>query len=193
KKDVFGNQQVFVARSAPRFFTADPDFEWLNRLQCIAFGGIDVIAKTVHFDVFSVAPSEFRLSLRNRSPLTPDRLFAYCIDPDKLRQILPIESGTLTAFNVDVREGASFQIGVATSVDVHTYTGTFKEIVAQKKIVFTWKSNYSVDTTVTVEFQAKAEKDGTDLTLTQFPFASRESRDRYLQLWNTGLKNLPGF
>src|SRR5262245_48112496 len=47
KKDVFGNQQVFVARSAPRFFTADPDFEWLNRLQCIAFGGIDVIAKTV--------------------------------------------------------------------------------------------------------------------------------------------------
>jgi uncharacterized protein YndB with AHSA1/START domain len=190
-ENVFENQQVFVARSTPRFFTADPNFEWLNRLQCVAFGEINVVTKNVHFEVFAVAPSEFRLSQRVQMTSAPDQLFAPLTDPAKLQQVLPIGYGSLKTFDVDVQVGKPFKIVVAGRDDAYTYAGVFKEVTPPQKLVFTWKAHDSLESVVTVELQAQEEK--TQLTLTQLPFESRQMRNRYLELWDIGLKNLTGF
>src|SRR5262245_11275438 len=174
-ENVFENQQVFVARSTPRFFTAHANFEWLNRLQCVAFGEINVVTKNVHFEVFAVAPSEFRLSRRVQMSCAPDRLFALLTDPATLQQVLPIGYGPLKTFDVDVQVGKPFKIVVEGRDDAYTYEGVFKEVTPPNKLAFTWKENDSLESIVTVELHAQEGK--TQLTLTQIPFESHQMRN----------------
>lgn len=39
-------------RTAPRFHTAHPSYQWLNRLQCYSVGTVDLVAATVSYDVY---------------------------------------------------------------------------------------------------------------------------------------------
>jgi hypothetical protein len=41
-------------RGAPRYITADARYLWLNRLQCLAVGQVDVGARSVRYDVHAV-------------------------------------------------------------------------------------------------------------------------------------------
>ena len=40
-------------RTAPRFQTAAPAYAWLNRLQCLGIGSVDMAASKVSYDVFA--------------------------------------------------------------------------------------------------------------------------------------------
>ena len=41
-------------RVAPRFRTAHPDYEWLNRVQCIGVGEINMEPLEVRFDIYAM-------------------------------------------------------------------------------------------------------------------------------------------
>lgn len=41
-------------RIVPRVQTAHPDFQWLNRLQCLGFGEVDTGSLQVSYDVYAV-------------------------------------------------------------------------------------------------------------------------------------------
>lgn len=41
-------------RTAPRFQTAHPAYEWLNRLQCVAIGEADLERLVVRYDVYAL-------------------------------------------------------------------------------------------------------------------------------------------
>ena len=41
-------------RVAPRFLTAHPNYQWLNRLQCLGIGETDVEHNEVRYDVYAV-------------------------------------------------------------------------------------------------------------------------------------------
>ena len=45
---------TLALRVAPRLLTAHPDFQWLNRLQCLGIGEFDVENSQVGFDVYAV-------------------------------------------------------------------------------------------------------------------------------------------
>ncbi len=41
-------------RVVPRFLTAHPDYRWLNRLQCLGVGEVDLERSEVSYDVYAV-------------------------------------------------------------------------------------------------------------------------------------------
>jgi hypothetical protein len=41
-------------RGAPRFLTAHPDYQWLNRLQCVNVGGADLEEYSVSYDIYAL-------------------------------------------------------------------------------------------------------------------------------------------
>ncbi len=41
-------------RVVPRFLTAHPDYRWLNRLQCLGIGEVDLERSEVSYDVYAV-------------------------------------------------------------------------------------------------------------------------------------------
>ena len=41
-------------RTAPRFLTAHPGYEWLNRLQCLGVGEVNLESLEVAYDVYAV-------------------------------------------------------------------------------------------------------------------------------------------
>ena len=46
--------QLVPLRNTPRFQTAHPAYQWLNRLVCVGIGQLDVAALAAHYDVYAV-------------------------------------------------------------------------------------------------------------------------------------------
>src|SRR6266446_7808215 len=67
--------------------------------------------------------------------------------------------------------------------DVHDVSGAYREVVANKKLVYTWawKSTPERESIVTIELRAAGS--GTELTLKHEQFADSEARDRHQQGW----------
>ena len=45
---------VIQLRITPRYFTAHPDYLWLNRLQCIGVGAVDMTQMRVSYDIYAL-------------------------------------------------------------------------------------------------------------------------------------------
>jgi hypothetical protein len=45
---------VVELRTAPRFFTGHPDYQWLNRLHCLGIGEYDRASNRARYDVYAV-------------------------------------------------------------------------------------------------------------------------------------------
>jgi hypothetical protein len=45
---------ILPMRSAPRYFTVHPNYLWLNRLQCVGFGEMNLQQLEVRFDVYAL-------------------------------------------------------------------------------------------------------------------------------------------
>ena len=56
EKFLAGNPPLnFPIRAAPCFQTAHPSYTWLNRLQCLNIGTVDLPSSRVSYDVFAVS------------------------------------------------------------------------------------------------------------------------------------------
>jgi len=73
----------------------------------------------------------------------------------------------------------------------YKHTGEYKEIIPNKKIVFTWNSHVVSGTLVTVELHEVAEK--TEITLTHDLFPNDEVREKHQNGWTGCLDNLQNF
>lgn len=40
----------------PRYYTAHPEYEWLNRVQCVGVGQVDMIKSEVAYDIYAIRP-----------------------------------------------------------------------------------------------------------------------------------------
>jgi uncharacterized protein YndB with AHSA1/START domain len=69
-------------------------------------------------------------------------------------------------------------------------TGTFREIVENKRIVFTFAWDHDPDWQTLVTVTLKAEGDGTRLTFRQEPFLDVDTRDSHLGGWGECLDRL---
>jgi len=45
---------VVHLQSAPRYYTAHPQYQWLNRIQCMGVGQADVAKSEVSFDIYAI-------------------------------------------------------------------------------------------------------------------------------------------
>ncbi|MBE1205575.1 SRPBCC domain-containing protein [Aminobacter carboxidus] len=89
----------------------------------------------------------------------------------------------------EFRKGGSYHLLIHGDSD-NGMSGTFREIVDNERIVFTFAWDHDPDWQTLVTVTLKAEGDGTRLTFRQEPFLDVETRDSHLGGWGECLDRL---
>lgn len=122
-----------------------------------------------------------------------ERVFKAWTEPDQLSKWLGGNMVTDVRVQQDVRPGGEYRIET-NKVDgsCGMITGTYKEIVPNKKLVFTWSHDSdefpTKDTLVTVEFTAKGST--TEVVIKHTKFAAQPTAERHNIGWTQSLEKL---
>jgi uncharacterized protein YndB with AHSA1/START domain len=138
-----------------------------------------------------------RLEIRRVFNAPRERVYAAWTDPAQLREWFGLERVRTRNISVDPRVGGEFRWDL-TDPDGEEMTafGEYRELIPNKKIVFTWKWDddeawENHNSTVTIEL---SDRDGgTELRLIHEQLPSEESRDRHNEGWNSLLDRLEKF
>jgi uncharacterized protein YndB with AHSA1/START domain len=133
------------------------------------------------------------LTLERRFDAPPARLFSAWTEPKKLAQWFCHVGSDLLLAESDARVDGRYRFVMRTpSGEEHDVSGTFREVVADRKLVFSWawRSTPERQSLVTVEFAP--DGDGTLLTLTHEQFFDAAARNRHRSGWTAVLERLSG-
>jgi uncharacterized protein YndB with AHSA1/START domain len=130
--------------------------------------------------------TETTLQLQRTFAAPASKVFEAWTRPEIMKRWFgPSDDFTVTDCQADVRLGGAYRVAMRHSGgDTHTAFGTYREIVTNEKLVFTWAwegENAHVETLVTVTLVPKGNQ--TELTLTHERFPSVEARDSHQQGW----------
>ncbi|HVN34915.1 MAG TPA: SRPBCC domain-containing protein [Casimicrobiaceae bacterium] len=132
------------------------------------------------------------LSIVRRFDVEPAEVWRAWTDPRALSAwMAPSDAFSTRVLECDVRVGGRYRIVMRTPEgEDNDVSGVYREVVANRKLVFTWawKSTPERESVVTVELRAAGR--GTELTLKHEEFAEGEARDRHNQGWNACLARL---
>ncbi len=121
-----------------------------------------------------------------------EQVFRSWTDSNLVNKWLCPEECKIISNNALVTVGGRYRESMKCGDTVHTVSGTYKEIVPNRKLVFShkWLEPDAVETAVTVEF---ADKDGgCEVTLKQKGFRSADSAKGHEEGWSSALRNLAG-
>jgi uncharacterized protein YndB with AHSA1/START domain len=131
------------------------------------------------------------LVLTRRYAAPPADVFSAWTDAKKLaRWFLPPGCEPVLA-ETDARAGGRYRVVVRSlEGEEHDVSGTYREVVADRKLVFTWawRTTPERESLVTVELARDGE--GTLLTLTHEQFFDEAARDRHRAGWAPVLDRL---
>jgi len=133
------------------------------------------------------------LTLRRVFPAPRERVFRAWTDPAELKQWFHVQEGWSTPIaEVDLRVGGKYRIGMQPpNGDPHIVTGTYREIVIPRKLVYTWQLEGPEGlgpTVVTVEFYDQGAS--TEIVLTQEFFPDMKTGEEHSQGWDGCLQQL---
>lgn len=132
------------------------------------------------------------LQIRRIYPQSVAAVYAAWSDPEQMKHWMGARADYREAeVTMDVRVGGRYRcIMHAPDGEVHRVGGVFREIVPNRKLVYTWawESTPERESLVTVEFKPAGQ--GTELLLTHQRFADAQARDRHQQGWNGCLDRL---
>jgi imidazolonepropionase-like amidohydrolase/uncharacterized protein YndB with AHSA1/START domain len=120
-----------------------------------------------------------------------DKVFGLWTDPQAVAKwFLPPDQAHWTEPpTFEARPGGRFSLRLVSKEEFYDLHGTFREVHAPEKLVFTWQwdkdsplAGSAGDTEVSIEFLARGAR--TDVVLTQFGFRNEESRGQYERGWN---------
>ena len=121
-----------------------------------------------------------------------EKVFDAWLNPEMLSKFMKgIPDKTDTDVEIDAREGGRFTFIMHVGDAKIPHTGTYLEISRPDKLVFTWKSQYSVvdNSTVTLNF-TKIDAHKTNVALTHVKFIDEESRAGHEEGWGNILDKL---
>jgi uncharacterized protein YndB with AHSA1/START domain len=139
------------------------------------------------------ARSKPSLAIRRNLPAPPDRCFRAWTDAEALKRWFSPGANEVVLAETDPRVGGRYRVVMRSpNGEEHEVSGEFREVVANRKLVFTWawRSTPERQSLVTVEFVPAG--DATALTLTHEHFADEAARDRHRQGWTGSLDKLAG-
>ena len=126
-----------------------------------------------------------------------ERVYRAWTDPAQLKEWWGPEGVRTRNFVADAKVGGKYRWDLINQEgEEMSVFGEYRELVAGKKIVFTWKWDdddawKNTSSVVTVEL---SDRDGgTELRLTHEQLPSEESRDRHNEGWNSVLDKLDKF
>jgi uncharacterized protein YndB with AHSA1/START domain len=131
------------------------------------------------------------LTLKRRINASPAKVFRAWTDPAQIKRWFgPTEIETLLA-EADVRTGGRYHIVMRGSDgEEHDVSGTYREVVPDQKLVFTWAWRTTPERQSLVTVDLKGDGDGTMLTLTHEQFFDEAARDRHRSGWTGCLDKL---
>lgn len=132
------------------------------------------------------------LSIVRKYAAAPEKVWRAVTEPEMLKKwMAPGDNFKIPVAEAELRVGGRYRI-VMHSPDgqVHDVSGVYREIVPNRKLVYTWawKSTPERESVVTLELRAAGN--GTELTLKHEQFADAEARTRHEQGWNACLARL---
>ena len=142
----------------------------------------------------AAARSKPSLAIRRSLPAPPDRCFRAWTNPEALKRWFSPGANEVVLAETDPRVGGRYRVVMRSpGGEEHEVSGEFREVVANRKLVFTWawRSTPERQSLVTVEFMPAG--DATALTLTHERFADEAARDRHRHGWTGSLDKLAVF
>lgn len=135
------------------------------------------------------------LTLVRRFKAAPEKVWRALTQPEALKQwMAPSDEFKVPHAEVDLKVGGRYNI-VMQSPDgeSHDVRGAYREIVPDRKLVYTWawKSTPERESLVTIEL--RAVDGGTELTLRHEQFFDEEARDKHQHGWNGCIARLETF
>jgi uncharacterized protein YndB with AHSA1/START domain len=122
---------------------------------------------------------------------SPAELFEAWTNPELMQKWFAPAPMTVASATQDLRVGGAYSIKVLKGSGTLHVEGTYKQIIPNKLLAFTWtpcSESPSYETLVTVEFQEAIG--GTEITITHEGFQSAEAVAKHNQGWIGCLDNL---
>lgn len=136
------------------------------------------------------------LTLTRNFPVPPERVWRAWTDPQALKRWFgPGGEDPVSLAHLDVRVGGRFHI-VFGGPDgkAHDVQGVYKEVVPNRKLVFTWtwpNSTPERESVITIELRAAGR--GTELIFQQQQFFDSTVRDNHRRGWTESFIKLERF
>ena len=131
------------------------------------------------------------LTLKRRFKAPPAKVFAAWTDPEKMKHWMGPEGVVGLSCEIDPRVGGRYRLVMrAPDGEEHDVSGTYREVVQNEKLVFTWawKSTPERQSQVTLTFAPDGT--GTIFTLLHEQFFDEDARDHHQHGWIGSLDKL---
>jgi uncharacterized protein YndB with AHSA1/START domain len=125
---------------------------------------------------------------------SPAKVWAAITQPARMMQWWGVDAGPTLRVEADVRPGGRFSIVFRLlNGDEHNPTGVYREVIPEKKLVFTWEWPGTPERESLVTFRLEPFEGGTKLTLIHEQLPSEEARTSHAQGWSGLLDKLTIF
>ena len=132
------------------------------------------------------------LTIVRKLNASPAKVWRALTQPEALKQwMAPDAAFAIPVAETDLRVGGRYHV-VMKSPDgeEHDVSGVYREIVASKRLVYTWAWKSTPERESLVTWELRAADGGTELTLKHEQFADEEARDKHQQGWTGCLARL---
>ncbi|HSP13360.1 MAG TPA: SRPBCC domain-containing protein [Thermoanaerobaculia bacterium] len=137
-----------------------------------------------------------KLEVRRTYAAPPEKIFRAWTDPEEVKQWFPPEGYEAARTIIDLRPGGTYEWGLRKLPDGQPFcsTGTFIEIAAPRRLVYTWRwsgASEADETLVTVEFAKRGS--GTEIVIRHERFPNADLRNQHKDGWILCLEQLSEF
>ena len=134
------------------------------------------------------------LTLKRRLDAPPQKVYAAWTDPEKILRWFGPDSGPVQDAETDVRVCGRYAVSFSTEDgEQHHVSGVYREVVPDRKLVFTWAWRTMPERESLVTVLIKPDGTGSILTLIHEQFFDEPARDRHVQGWTGCLDKLAQF
>lgn len=134
------------------------------------------------------------VTIVRRIKSSPAKVYAALTDPKLMVQWWGPDAGPTLRAEADVRPGGRFSVVFRLlNGDEHNPTGVYKEVVPEKKLVFTWEWPEMPERESLVTFLLTPFDGGTELTLIHAQLPDEDAIKSHAQGWHGFLNKLTSF
>jgi uncharacterized protein YndB with AHSA1/START domain len=134
------------------------------------------------------------LTLKRRFNAAPEAVYAAWTDPEKIVKWFGPDTGPVAHAEADVRVGGRYTVIFSTEDgEEHHVSGTYKDVVPNEKLAFTWAWRTMPERESFVTILIKPDGDGTLFTMIHEQFFDEPARDRHREGWTGCLDKLERF
>jgi uncharacterized protein YndB with AHSA1/START domain len=130
------------------------------------------------------------LTIKRRIDAPPDKIFRAWTEPEKITRWFGPEQVEVLHAETDARVGGLYRIVARSPDGEHEVSGTYREVVPNEKLVFTWAWRATPERESLVTVLLGADGGGTLLTLVHEQFFDEAERARHEHGWYGSMDKL---